>query len=112
VVLEDDYDGEFRYDRKPVGALQSLDPERVILIGSVSKSLSPAVRLGWLVLPAALAPAVAEQRHRAEVAEADAASAQATIAQMVESRSWRVTRPLRTATRYAAMARERYRGGR
>ncbi|TXS43906.1 PLP-dependent aminotransferase family protein [Streptomyces sp. uw30] len=51
VVLEDDYDGEFRYDRKPVGAVQGLDPERVIFIGSVSKSLSPAVRLGWMVLP-------------------------------------------------------------
>ncbi|MER5504363.1 PLP-dependent aminotransferase family protein [Streptomyces sp. NPDC002766] len=51
VVLEDDYDGEFRYDRKPVGAVQGLDPERVILLGSVSKSLSPAVRLGWMVLP-------------------------------------------------------------
>ncbi|MEV5320969.1 PLP-dependent aminotransferase family protein [Streptomyces sp. NPDC052687] len=51
VVLEDDYDGEFRYDRKPVGAVQGLDPERVIYLGSVSKSLSPAVRLGWLVLP-------------------------------------------------------------
>ncbi|MGW3951755.1 MocR-like pyridoxine biosynthesis transcription factor PdxR [Streptomyces sp. NPDC004752] len=51
VVLEDDYDGEFRYDRRPVGAVQGLDPERVIYIGSVSKSLSPALRLGWLVLP-------------------------------------------------------------
>ncbi|MET9578063.1 PLP-dependent aminotransferase family protein [Streptomyces sp. DT199] len=51
LVLEDDYDGEFRYDRKPVGAVQGLDPERVIHIGSVSKSLSPAVRLGWMVLP-------------------------------------------------------------
>ncbi|MER5373449.1 PLP-dependent aminotransferase family protein, partial [Streptomyces sp. NPDC002553] len=51
VVLEDDYDGEFRYDRKPVGAVQGLDPERVVHIGSVSKSLSPALRLGWMVLP-------------------------------------------------------------
>jgi GntR family transcriptional regulator/MocR family aminotransferase len=51
VVLEDDYDGEFRYDRKPVGTVQGLDPERVILLGSVSKSLSPALRLGWMVLP-------------------------------------------------------------
>ncbi|MFF4499087.1 PLP-dependent aminotransferase family protein [Streptomyces sp. NPDC001401] len=51
VVVEDDYDGEFRYDRRPVGAVQGLDPERVILLGSVSKSLSPAVRLGWMVLP-------------------------------------------------------------
>ncbi|MGV9941860.1 MocR-like pyridoxine biosynthesis transcription factor PdxR [Streptomyces sp. NPDC003401] len=51
VVLEDDYDGEFRYDRKPVGALQGLDPEHVIHVGSVSKSLSPALRLGWMVLP-------------------------------------------------------------
>ncbi|MCH5673215.1 MocR-like pyridoxine biosynthesis transcription factor PdxR [Streptomyces gilvus] len=51
VVLEDDYDGEFRYDRRPVGTVQGLDPERVILLGSVSKSLSPAVRLGWMVLP-------------------------------------------------------------
>ncbi|MGW0915004.1 MocR-like pyridoxine biosynthesis transcription factor PdxR [Streptomyces sp. NPDC002784] len=51
VIVEDDYDGEFRYDRKPVGAVQGLDPERVIFVGSVSKSLSPAVRLGWMVLP-------------------------------------------------------------
>ncbi|MFJ4712423.1 PLP-dependent aminotransferase family protein [Streptomyces sp. NPDC088785] len=51
LVVEDDYDGEFRYDRKPVGAVQGLDPEHVVYVGSVSKSLSPALRLGWMVLP-------------------------------------------------------------
>ncbi|MUM17989.1 PLP-dependent aminotransferase family protein [Mycobacterium sp. CBMA271] len=50
-VLEDDYDGEFRYDRQPVGALQSLDPDRVVYLGSASKSLTPVLRLGWMVLP-------------------------------------------------------------
>ncbi|MFE7391001.1 PLP-dependent aminotransferase family protein [Streptomyces sp. NPDC057582] len=58
LVLEDDYDGEFRYDREPVGALQGLDPDRVVHLGSVSKSLSPAVRLGWMVLPGQLVDAV------------------------------------------------------
>ncbi|WP_432136048.1 PLP-dependent aminotransferase family protein [Streptomyces sp. bgisy154] len=51
VIVEDDYDGEFRYDRRPVGAVQGLDPDHVVYVGSVSKSLSPALRLGWLVLP-------------------------------------------------------------
>ncbi|WP_171164759.1 PLP-dependent aminotransferase family protein [Streptomyces sp. I05A-00742] len=51
ILLEDDYDGEFRYDRQPVGAVQGLDPERVVYLGSVSKSLSPALRVGWMVLP-------------------------------------------------------------
>jgi GntR family transcriptional regulator/MocR family aminotransferase len=50
-VMEDDYDGEFRYDRQPVGAVQSLAPDRVAYLGSASKSLSPALRLGWLVAP-------------------------------------------------------------
>ncbi|MGW4526739.1 MocR-like pyridoxine biosynthesis transcription factor PdxR [Amycolatopsis sp. NPDC004378] len=58
LLVEDDYDGEFRYDRKPVGAVQGLDPEHVVYVGSVSKSLSPALRLGWLVLPEALVDAV------------------------------------------------------
>ncbi|MCX5148088.1 PLP-dependent aminotransferase family protein [Streptomyces sp. NBC_00320] len=51
LIVEDDYDGEFRYDRKAVGAVQGLDPEHVVYAGSLSKSLSPAIRLGWLVLP-------------------------------------------------------------
>ncbi|MEU4352412.1 PLP-dependent aminotransferase family protein [Streptomyces sp. NPDC023838] len=51
LVIEDDYDGEFRYDRQPVGAVQGLDPDRVVYIGSVSKSLSPALRIGWMAVP-------------------------------------------------------------
>ncbi|POX40875.1 GntR family transcriptional regulator [Streptomyces sp. Ru73] len=51
LVLEDDYDGEFRYDGRQVGALQSLDPDHVVYLGTASKSLAPALRLSWLVLP-------------------------------------------------------------
>ncbi|MCK8677169.1 MocR-like pyridoxine biosynthesis transcription factor PdxR [Streptomyces lichenis] len=54
LILEDDYDGEFRYDRQAVGALQGLDPERVVYLGTASKSLAPGVRLGWMVLPQGL----------------------------------------------------------
>ena len=54
LVIEDDYDGEFRYDRQPAGALQGLDPERVVYAGTASKTLAPALRLGWLVLPGRL----------------------------------------------------------
>lgn len=51
LVMEDDYDAEFRYDRHPVGALQGVAPEHVALLGSLSKTLSPAVRLGWIAAP-------------------------------------------------------------
>jgi GntR family transcriptional regulator/MocR family aminotransferase len=57
-LVEDDYDGEFRYDQQPVGALQALAPDRVVYAGTASKTLAPGVRLGWLVLPAALRGAV------------------------------------------------------
>ncbi|PAZ14990.1 GntR family transcriptional regulator [Streptomyces sp. SA15] len=58
LILEDDYDGEFRYDRRPVGALQGLDPDRVIYLGTASKSLAPGLRLGWLVVPPSIAAEV------------------------------------------------------
>ncbi len=61
-IVEDDYDSEFRYDREPVGVLQGIAQDRVFTLGTVSKSLAPAVRLGWVIAPPALAGAVAEEK--------------------------------------------------
>jgi GntR family transcriptional regulator / MocR family aminotransferase len=51
VIIEDDYDGEYRFDRQPVGAIQALAPDHVVYAGTASKSLAPGLRLGWLVVP-------------------------------------------------------------
>jgi GntR family transcriptional regulator / MocR family aminotransferase len=61
-IVEDDYDSEFRYDREPIGVLQGLAPDRVFTIGTASKALAPAVRLGWVLAPAPLAGAVAAEK--------------------------------------------------
>ncbi|MGW8680459.1 MocR-like pyridoxine biosynthesis transcription factor PdxR [Streptomyces sp. NPDC055817] len=66
LILEDDYDGEFRYDRQPVGALQGLDPDRVVYFGTASKSLAPGLRLGWLVLPPSVIGEVIEAKGVAD----------------------------------------------
>lgn len=65
-ILEDDYDGEFRYDGHPIGALQGLAPDRVIYAGTASKSLAPGLRLGWLVVPDALLEPIVEAKRRAD----------------------------------------------
>ncbi|MFD3308317.1 PLP-dependent aminotransferase family protein [Streptomyces sp. NPDC058656] len=98
VILEDDYDGEFRYDRKPVGAVQGLDPERVVHIGSVSKSLSPALRLGWMVLPERYVEGVLEAKGERE-AWASVLD-QLTLADFVDSGSY---------DRHVRRMRQRYR---
>jgi GntR family transcriptional regulator / MocR family aminotransferase len=62
IAIEDDYDAEYRYDRVAVGALQGLAPDRVVYAGTTSKTLIPALRLGWLVLPATLVKGVTEAK--------------------------------------------------
>ncbi|GAA4056420.1 PLP-dependent aminotransferase family protein [Actinomadura miaoliensis] len=66
LVIEDDYDGEFRYDRQPVGAVQGMSPHAVAYIGTASKTLAPALRLGWMVLPDHLVEPVTEAKRYAD----------------------------------------------
>jgi GntR family transcriptional regulator / MocR family aminotransferase len=83
LIIEDDYDAEFRYDRKPVGALQGLAPEHVAYIGTTSKTLAPALRLGWLVAPAALVEPLAELRWNRDAG--GPTLDQLTLAELIDS---------------------------
>ena len=79
-IIEDDYDGEFRYDRHPVGSLQGFAPDRVVYLGTTSKTLGAGLRVGWLVLPPALRAPIIEQRGR----DSDVSHlTQATLAQFM-----------------------------
>jgi GntR family transcriptional regulator/MocR family aminotransferase len=66
VVIEDDYDAEYRYDKTPVGALQGLAPNRVVYAGSASKTLAPGLRLGWFVMPEHLTEPMAAAKIAAD----------------------------------------------
>ena len=66
LVMEDDYDAEFRYDREPIGAMQGLAPERVIYAGTTSKTLAPGLRLGWLAVPRELSERIARAKVAAD----------------------------------------------
>lgn len=82
-IIEDDYDAELRYDREPVGALQGLAPNRVALLGTVSKSLAPALRIGWIVCPPALLEAISEEKRLSD--RGSPALEQLALAALVES---------------------------
>ncbi|MFF5712391.1 PLP-dependent aminotransferase family protein [Streptomyces sp. NPDC012756] len=109
VIVEDDYDAEFRYDRVPVGALQGLAADRVISLGTVSKSLAPALRIGWMLCPAALTGAVVEQKRLSD--RGSPALDQLALATLIESgrfdrhlRRMRTTYSARRSALVAALA--------
>src|SRR5918999_1228920 len=83
VVLEDDYDAEFRYDRQPVGSLQGLAPDRVLALGTLSKTLAPGLRLGWMLVPASLVASVVWEKHL--VSRGTPALDQLALAALMES---------------------------
>lgn len=83
LVIEDDYDGEFRYDRHPLGALQALAPERIVYAGTASKTLAPGLRLGWLVVPSALSDSVVSAKTLAD--RNSSAIDQLTLAEFIRS---------------------------
>lgn len=66
LIIEDDYDAEYRYDRAPVGSLQGIAPDRVVYVGSTSKTLAPGLRIGWMVLPPHLTKSVALSKGLAD----------------------------------------------
>jgi GntR family transcriptional regulator / MocR family aminotransferase len=70
IAIEDDYDAEIRYDRAAIGALQGLDPDRIVYAGSASKILAPALRIGWLVVPPRLLEAVTHEKLLADMGTA------------------------------------------
>jgi GntR family transcriptional regulator/MocR family aminotransferase len=101
-IIEDDYDAEFRYDRDPVGALQGLAPEHVAMLGTVSKSLAPALRLGWVVCPARLVEPIAQEKELTD--RGSPALDQLALATLM--RSGRYDRHLRRMRRVYAAKRE------
>jgi GntR family transcriptional regulator/MocR family aminotransferase len=111
LVVEDDYDGELRYDRRPVGALQGLARERVIYIGTASRTLAPALRLGWVVVPQPLGEVAAALRW--ELGGASPSIDQLALARLLASaafergvRRLRVEYGRRRAALIAALRRE------
>ncbi|MEV4620350.1 PLP-dependent aminotransferase family protein [Asanoa sp. NPDC049573] len=101
LVVEDDYDGEFRYDRQPVGAVQGMAPDHVAYVGTAAKTLGPGLRLGWVVLPERLVEPVVEAKRHIDVHTE--VIGQLTLAEMITSHAY---------DRHVRAARARYRSRR
>jgi GntR family transcriptional regulator / MocR family aminotransferase len=101
LIIEDDYDAEYRYDRQPIAALQALAPDRVAYIGSASKTLAPALRLAWLVVPEDRLEAVVAAKRYAD--GGSPALGQAALATFLRSGAYE---------RHVRAARRRQRGRR
>jgi GntR family transcriptional regulator/MocR family aminotransferase len=81
-IIEDDYDSEYRYGGQTLTPLHALDPERVVYVGTFSKTLFPALRIGFAVVPAALRPVWTELRRYTDVQ--NAITEQATLSRFLE----------------------------
>ena len=82
IVIEDDYDGQYRYDARPAGAIQRLAVDHVVYAGTASKILAPGLRVGWLLLPAAMTRAVVLEKVREDLGSN--APTQLTLARFIE----------------------------
>ncbi|MHB8696276.1 MAG: MocR-like pyridoxine biosynthesis transcription factor PdxR [Solirubrobacteraceae bacterium] len=106
LIIEDDYDAEFRYDRTPIGALQGLAPEHVVYAGCASKTLTPALRLGWIAAPAALIDDLVREKVFDDMGTA--LLEQLALARFIDTggftRHLRRVRPIYRARRDAALA--------
>jgi GntR family transcriptional regulator / MocR family aminotransferase len=98
LIIEDDYDAEFRYDRNAIGAMQGLDPCRVVHIGTASKTLAPGIRLGWMSLPDTLIDEVRAMKERSD--SGSPAIDQLAMAELISSGDY---------DRHVAKARQVYR---
>ena len=106
LLIEDDYDAELRYDRSPLGALQGLAPEHVVYIGTASKTLTPALRLGWLIAPPRLIEPLAREKHHDDMGTS--LLEQLTLARLIDTgaftRHLRHIRPIYRERRDATIA--------
>jgi GntR family transcriptional regulator/MocR family aminotransferase len=101
LVVEDDYDGEFRYDRQPVGSLQGTAPGEVVYVGSTAKTLGPGVRIGWAVVPPRLVDQLRQAKRLAD--RQGSVIDQLTLAELISSHDY---------DRHVRVMRQRYRARR